>query len=348
MPEPGPPPDPAPDPDPGPARLGLEPARITGAPPAPGSAPPAPPARRPARPPAPPPPAVPRRSPAVPAPGRPTAVPPASGVDAPPARPRTAVTAVVGAAAVAVAGTAFCLLAAEPPERAAPAPARGTRPLPASPAAAAVPVPPQAAGGVAAVVLDGVSGEVLIGSGPRTSAVTGTVAADRGTQPRWEERAGPGGGRALHLSCRTAGGRVPVPCAGRISLTVPDGTAVRLLRLSGRAVLTGLAGDVDLSAASADVRAAGLRSARLTAEIASGSMDLAFAAPPARVALSAASSHAAVHLPGCAAYAVSSQGTRASVDSRLRRDNASPHLVEVGADSSDVQLLPDAPAPGPC
>jgi hypothetical protein len=194
------------------------------------------------------------------------------------------------------------------------------------------------------LVLDGVSGRVLVTADPGATAVTGTfTGADpaRNSDVRTDLDV-PHGTRTLTVRCAVDGGPY-APCAGELHLTVPPHTGLRLRQTSGDTVLTGLGGDLTVVTTSDHLTATGLRPHRATVTVTSGSADVAFAAAPDRVTAQVTSASAVLRVPVTGvddAYAVTSSAASADVRVTVPRRDGSPHEVVVQAVSASASVVP--------
>ncbi len=145
-------------------------------------------------------------------------------------------------------------------------------------------------------------------------------------------------GRTLHLDYMCGSGS---PCTEDYRLSVPAGTAVVLSQPSGHVVISGLAAPVQITAASVDISATGLRSPSLTASITSGHLAATFARAPRRVSLTLVSGQATVHLPSTSpGYQVSQQVVSGYVHVGVAQATSSPYQVQTRITSGELELLP--------
>jgi hypothetical protein len=198
------------------------------------------------------------------------------------------------------------------------------------------------AGPAGTVDLEGVPGQLTItGSATGQIRLTGQLAWS-GHAPYASVRTGPetqaSAGRTLHLDYVCASGS---PCTEDYRLSVPAGTTVVLSQPSGHVAISGLAAPVQITAASADISATGLRSPSLTASLTSGHLSAAFARAPRQVSLTLTSAQATVHLPGTSpGYQVSQQVVSGYVHVGVAQATSSPYQVQARITSGELELLP--------
>jgi hypothetical protein len=190
-----------------------------------------------------------------------------------------------------------------------------------------------AAGGVTAVDLSGVPGQLtIVGTSGGRVALTGSL--------HWAGRAAPvtrtyRADGVLHLSYRCGS-----PCTEDYRLAVPGRTAVAIRQPSGHVVISGLSGPLRITARSVNVSATGLRSPALTASITSGHLTASFAVPPRRLSLALTSAQATVRLPTSVRYLVSSQVTSGYVKVGVPEARGAARTVTARVDSGELNLLP--------
>ena len=151
-----------------------------------------------------------------------------------------------------------------------------------------------------------------------------------------------GRGHVLWLDYRCAAAS---PCTENYRLVVPRRTAVVLRQSSGHVIISGLAGALRITAASADVRAAGLRCPALVAAITSGHLSATFDAAPRRVSITLTSAQATVRMPASASYTVSSQVTSGYVHVGIPQASGTARTVTAHIDSGELELLPSLTGP---
>jgi hypothetical protein len=144
-------------------------------------------------------------------------------------------------------------------------------------------------------------------------------------------------GGVLHLAYRCA---AHSPCSGRLRLVVPQHCGIVLRQPSGHVLMSGLAGPLRISARSADISAAGLRSSSLFAQITSGHLSAAFASAPRRISVTLISAQATLHLPATATYRLSQQVTSGYVHAGIPRASDSSRTIVARIDSGELELLP--------
>jgi hypothetical protein len=189
---------------------------------------------------------------------------------------------------------------------------------------------------VAAVIFQGVPGKLsVVGASTTKVSLTG--------QLRWSGHPPVAvtrrehGGHVLLLSYRCAAAS---PCTENFRLTVPAGDAIALSQSSAQLTLSGLAGQVSVTAASVLIIATGLRATTLVASVTSGTLTASFAAPPSLVNVTLISAQAALRLPASAAYQVSQQVTDGNVTVAVPRAGTADHRVIAHVTSGDLELLP--------
>lgn len=213
----------------------------------------------------------------------------------------------------------------------APGPAGGTRPVSVT------------AGPVGTVDLEGVPGQLII-----TGSATGQVRLTG--QLHWTGHAPAASARttastrtgtvasALHLDYLCAPSS---PCTENYRLSVPAHTTVVLSQPSGHVIITGLSSALQVTAASVDLSATGLRSPSLTAAITSGHLSAAFASAPRRVSLTLTSAQASLRLPAAPdGYAVTSHVVSGYLHVGVPQTAGSPHQISAQITSGEAELLP--------
>jgi hypothetical protein len=194
--------------------------------------------------------------------------------------------------------------------------------------------------GKGAVVLDGVSGRVHVTADPGARDVTArfqradgrpalvnAVAVENATT----------GADMITLTCEEHGSQVP--CTGDLSLVLPEHTALRLGQTSGETVLTGLGGEVDVTASSVRLTADGLRSAHARFAVTSGSAAISMAAAPRDFALTETSASVRVDLPRSPdGYSVTTTADSASTQVDVPDDPASTHRLSLTVTSGSLSL----------
>ncbi|MFI2608691.1 DUF4097 family beta strand repeat-containing protein [Kitasatospora sp. NPDC018619] len=168
------------------------------------------------------------------------------------------------------------------------------------------------------------------------------------------------------MHCRLVLPFAEVGCGAEIDLEVPAGTEVsgsvgtgsvqlegmsgdvRMELTSGQLVLSDTSGEVSVHGTSGLVRGTGLAAPRVSAQLTSGAVELAFARPPHEVEATATSGSVALFLPKDSRYAVSSEIGSGSgrIDPALA-DSSSPNRVHTAVTSGAVTVLPSAFAPPP-
>jgi hypothetical protein len=109
---------------------------------------------------------------------------------------------------------------------------------------------------------------------------------------------------------------------------------------SGHVLVSGLGGALQITAASVDVTATGLRSPSLKATITSGHLTASFAAAPRNVDVTLTSAQATLRLPGNVSYAVSDQVVSGYVHVGVPQATAAPRGVTARVVSGELELLP--------
>ncbi|MEU6851068.1 hypothetical protein ABZ901_14195 [Actinacidiphila alni] len=198
------------------------------------------------------------------------------------------------------------------------------------------------------VVLDGVSGRVRVSADPDADRISvtyrrtdGGVAHTRGAVTDTD------GLRTLTVLCGTddrgdGAGRTTGACDGDLTLVVPERTGLRLRQTSGETDLEGLGGRLSVDAASDRLTAHALHPSRATFVLTSGSADIAFATPPASLAVRMTSASTALRLPAGAGdtYAVSTSATSADVRVTVPTASDAPHRVSLDVLSGSLAVLP--------
>jgi hypothetical protein len=194
--------------------------------------------------------------------------------------------------------------------------------------------------GKGAVVLDGVSGRVHVTADPGARDVTARFQRADGRPALVNAVAienATTGADMITLTCEEHGSQVP--CTGDLTLVLPEHTALRLGQTSGETVLTGLGGDLDVTASSVRLTADGLRSAHARFAVTSGSADLSLAAAPRDFTLTETSASVRVDLPRSPdGYAVTTAATSASTQVDVPDDPASTHHLSLTVTSGSLSL----------
>ncbi|MFC4031176.1 hypothetical protein ACFO3J_06780 [Streptomyces polygonati] len=195
------------------------------------------------------------------------------------------------------------------------------------------------------VVLDGVSGRIQVTADPDAHTVTGGFRRADGVPALIRSTATPSpgtdGARVLTLACGDPDG-AGIPCAGDLTLTVPEHTGLRLRQTSGETVLTGIGGELTVAVASDRFTAQGLHPSRADVTLTSGSADLGFTDPPEALTVRATSAAMTLRLPAAAGdgYAVTTAATSADVRIQVPRRADAPHRVSLQVLSGSLALLP--------
>jgi hypothetical protein len=121
---------------------------------------------------------------------------------------------------------------------------------------------------------------------------------------------------------------------------VPGVTGAAVWQPGGRVVATGLAGPLRITAANADVRASGLRSADLSAVVTNGHLSAAFTVPPHRVGITLTSAQATVRLPARTGYRVIREVTSGHIRVAIPLTGGATRIVTARIDSGELELLP--------
>jgi hypothetical protein len=194
--------------------------------------------------------------------------------------------------------------------------------------------------GKGAVVLDGVSGRVHVTADPGARDVTARFQRADGRPALVNAVAienATTGADMITLTCEEHGSQVP--CTGDLALVLPEHTALRLGQTSGETVLTGLGGDLDVTASSVRLTADGLRSAHARFAVTSGSADLSLAAAPRDFTLTETSASVRVDLPRSPdGYAVTTAAASASTQVDVPDDPASTHRISLTVTSGSLSL----------
>jgi hypothetical protein len=236
--------------------------------------------------------------------------------------------ALAGACAI----TAFVVLAAGSPPKAAGVPAKRVAIAERDGVIRSVQVTVSQVG---AIDFQGVAGQLTI-VGTRSSQVVLTGQLEgAGAGPVETSRDGVGG--ALLMSVQCVPGR---PCTENLRLAVPAGTQASVRQPGGRIVVSGLSGPLSITANNADVSVHGLRSPDLTAIITGGHLNASFAAAPRQVSITLASAQATLRLPPRVAYRVVPQVTFGYIHVAIPQTRATTRTVTAHIDSGELELLP--------
>jgi hypothetical protein len=237
--------------------------------------------------------------------------------------------ALAGACAV----TAFVMLAAGSPPKAAGVPAKRDGLTKRDGITRNVRV---TVGQVGVIDFQGVAGQLTI-VGTRSSQVVLTGQLDGAGGAPAVETSRDGAGGILLVSVQCAPGS---PCTENLRLAVPAGTQASVRQPSGRILVSGLSGPLSITAEDVDVSAHGLRSPDLTAIITGGHLDAAFAAPPRQVSITLASAQATLRMPSRVAYRVTQQVTFGYVHVAVPQTRDTTHMVTAHIDSGELELVP--------
>jgi hypothetical protein len=129
------------------------------------------------------------------------------------------------------------------------------------------------------------------------------------------------------------------PCSGDLVLAVPGNTATALSLRSGLVTVTDVAGPLRITASHVKVTAAGLRSPVLVAEITSGQMTAAFAAPPARVGITLTSAQAILRLPASTTYRVIGQVVSGQLRVTVPRSASATRVVAASIAGGELDVV---------
>jgi hypothetical protein len=130
------------------------------------------------------------------------------------------------------------------------------------------------------------------------------------------------------------------PCTASWRLVVPRHAAVTLHVPAGYVAVAGLAGPLQITASSVDIRATGLACPRLDATITSGHLGAVFRAAPQQVSISLISAQSTIMLPANVAYAVSDQVASGYIQVGIPQASSSPRTVTATVLSGEIALLP--------
>ncbi|MEV6972893.1 hypothetical protein [Kitasatospora sp. NPDC093806] len=166
------------------------------------------------------------------------------------------------------------------------------------------------------LVIDGLTGGIEVRAGDAVRVVE--KQSYRGDPPRTRHEVTDGTLR-LAYDCSD--------CGVGYEVTVPAGTAVRLSSDTGGIRLTGLAGEVRAKVGSGGVSATGLTSAKVSATVATGGIDLAFAASPTTVDARTDTGGVRVRVPGGEPYAVDAGADRGGVEVTVPRQVGAPRTI---------------------
>ncbi|MFD7736646.1 hypothetical protein ACFV6F_40515 [Kitasatospora phosalacinea] len=192
-----------------------------------------------------------------------------------------------------------------------------------------------------ALLLDGVSGRVEVVAADGSAAATAEYLPEGSQRPGLVGLGPAGSDGVVPVRCAADGDGVFDRCAGRLRLTVPEGTALTVRQESGEISLSGLRGDLALSLASIRCTAVGLRPQHARVSIRSGSADLGFAAPPGDLTVESTSASVALRLPERdGGYAFDSDQVSADVRIGLPAQPDAEHRVRLRTTSASVAVLP--------
>ena len=207
------------------------------------------------------------------------------------------------------------------------------------PAPAAVTVS-HAVAGVRSVDLDGFNGRVTVAVGDGSEITASAQPVDGHAAPDLDFRMDTATGH-LSLACSGPGvapGTVACP-ATTYSVLVPARVGVSLREISGQAMLVGLSGPITITASSADTTAQELRTNDFTASIISGTLNAAFDAAPAHIAVTVTSAQATLRLPDTTAYAVHQQAVSADIQVKVPQSATATHTIQATATSGEINLV---------
>jgi hypothetical protein len=192
------------------------------------------------------------------------------------------------------------------------------------------------AGSVTQVDLQGVPGQLaIVGAATDRVRLTGRLDWSGHASPLASTRIVNAHTLRLFYRCAAAS-----PCTAHWRLVVPWRTAVVLSQPSGHVAVSGLAGPLQITAASVDVSATGLRSPTLRAAITSGHLAATFAAAPRQVNITLTSAQATLRMPANFNYAVSDQVVSGYVHVGIPQASAAPRTVTARVVSGELELLP--------
>ncbi|WP_101788687.1 DUF4097 family beta strand repeat-containing protein [Nonomuraea indica] len=187
---------------------------------------------------------------------------------------------------------------------------------------------------VAALRVEPGSGDAVITEYDGTAVRVVETLHWRRTKPEAEHVVEGGGTLRLSYTCSDSSS-----CSVDYKVQVPKGLTVDVDSGSGDVALRSLTGPVKLVLGSGDVTGAGLTGKRLTAELGSGNLDLAYAAAPDEARLQAGSGDIVLRVPDDA-YAVRTDMGSGDETISVRRDGAAPHKMTITSGSGDVNVLP--------
>jgi DUF4097 and DUF4098 domain-containing protein YvlB len=128
-------------------------------------------------------------------------------------------------------------------------------------------------------------------------------------------------------------------CGVGYTVTVPPGTAVSVTTSTGSVEAAGLDGDLGVTTSTGSIELTGLRSARVTAEASTGSVELGFAAPPQDVRAETSTGSVEVVVPrDGTAYAVRDSTEVGSREVTVPVDSSSTRRIEATASTGSVEV----------
>ena len=127
-------------------------------------------------------------------------------------------------------------------------------------------------------------------------------------------------------------------CGVTYFVKVPRRIAIQIDDKVGGATLTGLAGQLNLSANTGNIDATGLTSDSVTARASAGEITLSFTAPPTTVDARTEVGSLTVRLPAGTAYAIDTGSQVGNVNVTVQRDSDSTHRIAAHSQVGSVAV----------
>ncbi len=186
------------------------------------------------------------------------------------------------------------------------------------------------------LVIDDNSGQVQITVGDGPVRVHETVRYGK-QRPHTTHRSADGTVRLASGSCWSV---FDWGCQVDYEVRVPAGTSVEVHADAGKVSVTGLTGDLDVTAQAGEVTASDLGSAHVRVRAQAGSVTLRYRAVPSTVEARADAGDIGIWVPATVSYSVDSTTDAGSGRVEVPTDGASPHHITVHADAGSVRIHP--------
>jgi hypothetical protein len=189
-------------------------------------------------------------------------------------------------------------------------------------------------GATTRLVIDDKAGHVNITTGDGPVRVTETIKYGR-TRPTTAHTNVDG---TVHLTAGDCWAIFDRGCEVDYQVRVPAATAVEIDASAGAVTVTGLTGDLKVTADAGTVQASGLRSAHTTVKADAGKVSLRYASTPSTVDAKSDAGSVDIWVPGGDAYAVDASTDAGKRSVGVRTDPNSTHHITAYSDAGSVRI----------